>query len=331
MSLLSALPAIAASIMASSAATVAVEPPTSGQGLETGAIAPDLADPNTEILELEEDGSRRYTVPVMVEGQGPFDFLIDTGSQATAVTGLISNRVTLTPSGTATVVGMASRRNVNLVEVEEMSFGEQTIYDLISPVLDAKNVGAHGILGLDSLQDYRVLLDFREETITVQDVSSISNYRKGFEIVVRANPQFGQLLITNAMVEGVRTTVIIDTGAQGSIGNLALRDRIRRKRAQEVITTDVNGVSMTGQMQTVRSLNLEGLQVSDVALTFADTPAFEALGLNDKPVLALGMQHLRIFDRVAIDFAEQRVLFDVPRDVARALRRHRRGVQSIRN
>lgn len=337
MSLLSALTQIMAaattSVMASGAATVAVEPPTTGAGLETpaletGAIAPDLADPGTEILNLEEDRSRRYTVPVMIEGQGPFDFMIDTGSQATAVTSQINQRLDLAPSGTATVVGMASRRLVNLVEVDEMSFGEQTVYDIISPVLDANNVGALGILGLDSLQDYRVLLDFREETIAVQEISTKSNYRSGFEIVVRANPQFGQLLITDAMVEGVRTTVIIDTGAQASIGNLALREKIRRKRAQEVVTTDVNGVSITGQMQTVRSLTLEGLQVSNVALTFADTPAFEALGLADQPVLALGMQHLRIFDRVAIDFAEQRVLFDVPRDVARALRRKRRGARS---
>ena len=330
MSLLSALPAISASLLASSAASIAVEPPTSAQGLEigaldTGAVAPDFADPTTEILELEQDRARRYTVPVMVEGQGPFDFMIDTGSQATAVTSIINNRLGLTPSGTATVVGMASRRDVDLVEVAEMSFGEQTIYDLISPVLEAENVGAHGILGLDSLQDYRVLLDFREETIAIQEISSKGNYRKGFEIVVRANPQFGQLLITDALVEGVRTTIIIDTGAQTSIGNLALREKIRNKRAQEVVTTDVNGVSMTGQMQTVRSLKLEGLEVSNVALTFADTPAFEVLGLQDKPVLALGMQHLRIFDRVAIDFAEQRVLFDVPRDVARAMKRSRRG------
>ncbi|UAB78889.1 aspartyl protease family protein [Erythrobacter sp. SCSIO 43205] len=329
MSLLSALPAIAASLIASSPAAVAVEPPNDTQGLETGAIAPDLADPNTEILDLNQDRARRYTVPVMIEGQGPFNFMIDTGSQATAVTSQINRQLGLKPSGTATLVGMASRRPVELVEVDEMSFGQQTVYDLISPVLDANNVGAHGILGLDSLQDYRVLLDFREETIAVQDVSSQSNYRKGFEIIVRANPQFGQLLITDAVVEGVRATVIIDTGAQASIGSTALREKIRRKRAQEVVTTDVNGVSMTGQMQALRSLKIGGLELANVALTFADTPAFEALGLGDKPVLALGMQHLRFFDRVAIDFSEKRVLFDVPRDVARAIRRNRRGTKSF--
>lgn len=330
MSLFCALPALAASLIASSSAAVAVEPPASSQGLETQAIAPDLSDPSTEILDLEEDQAWRYTVPVMVEGSGPFDFMIDTGSQATAVTSQINEGLMLTPSGTATLVGMASRRSVDLVEVDSMTFGQHTVHDLISPVLDARNVGAYGILGLDSLQDFRVLIDFREETIAVQDVSELDNYRSGFEIVVRANQKLGQLLITDAVVEGVRATVIIDTGAQSSIGSLALQDRIRRKRAEEVITTDVNGVEMTGELQLVKSLQIEGIALRNVALTFADTPAFDALGLGGQPVLALGMQHLRIFDRVAIDFSERRVLFDVPRDVARAMRRARgRGPGSV--
>ena len=323
MSFLCALTTIAANLMGTSAAAIAVEPPATGQIAQDEAIAPDLSDPATEVLELDEDRARRFLLPVMVEGAGPFDFMIDTGSQATVVTSQINKELMLTPSGTATVVGMASRRSVDLVEVESMSFGQQTVYDLISPVLDANNVGAQGILGLDTLQDYRVLIDFREETIAVQDVSVIEDYRSGFEIVVRANQHHGQLLITDAIVEGVRATVIIDTGAQASIGSLALQDRIRRKRAEEIITTDVNGVQLKGELQLVRSLQIEGMSVRNVALTFADTPAFEALGLGDKPVLALGMQHLRIFDRVAIDFSEQRVLFDVPRDVARAMRRAR--------
>ncbi|MHA7821112.1 MAG: aspartyl protease family protein [Erythrobacter sp.] len=336
MTILWALPALAAGLLGSNATTAAVgvEPPAPAQSSEMEAISPNISDPATEVLDLDADRHNRYTVPVMVEGAGPFDFMIDTGSQATAVThqlnGKINDGLGLTPSGTATLVGMASTRPVDVVEVERMSFGNHTVRDVISPVLDRQHVGADGILGLDALQDFRVLIDFRDETIAVQDVSTIRNARRGFEIIVRARQELGQLLITDAYVEGVRAIVIIDTGAQSSLGNLALRERIRAKRAQEVTTTDVNGVSMTGEMQLVRSLNIEGMALTNVPLTFANAPAFEALGLKDQPVLALGMDHLRIFDRVAIDFANQRVLFDVPRDVARALRRSRaRGTKPL--
>ncbi len=319
------MPAFAASLIGSSASTVAVEPPAPvpSTAVEVEAIAPSLSDPATEVLDLDQDRNNRFTVPVMVEGMGPFDFMIDTGSQATAVTHQINEGLQLTPFGTATLVGMASRRPVDVVEVSSMTFGSHTVQDLLSPVLDRQHVGADGILGLDSLQDFRVLIDFREDTIAVQDVSTLRRQRQGFEIIVRARQELGQLLITDALVEGVRTTVIIDTGAQASLGNLALRDRIRTQRSQEVVTTDVNGVEMTGRLSYVRSLNLGGLEMQNVSLAFADAPAFEALGLKDTPVISLGMQHLRMFDRVAIDFASQRILFDVPRDVARQLRRQR--------
>ena len=271
--------------------TAAVEPPAPIQSLSQESIAPDLSSPETEILALEEERHRRMTIPVTIGGSGPFNFMIDTGSQATA-------------------------------EVNDLMVGTHTIHNISAPVLNRAHLGADGIIGLDSLQDFRVLIDFRKETIALEDVTTKFSSR-GFEIIVNARQRLGQLLITDAVVEGVRATVIIDTGAQASLGNLALQERIKARRREEVLTMDVNGVTMMGDLAYVRSLEIEGLQMRNVPLTFADAPAFEALGLKDQPVLSLGMQHLKIFDRIAIDFSNQRILFDLPRDVARALRRAR--------
>jgi len=290
-----------------------------GQPAEEQAIAPSLTNPETEILSLEEERNERLTVPVTIDGMGPFDFMIDTGSQATAVTHEINDSLSLESLGTATLVGMASRRSVEVVELDRLEVGSHVIHNLAAPVLNRHHVGADGIIGLDSLQDFRVLLDFKNDTIAVEDISKLKRSRRGFEIVVRARHKLGQLLITDALVEGVRATVIIDTGAQASLGNLALQRRVRAKRKQEVTTTDVNGVSIKGELSYVRSLEIEGIDLRNVPLTFADTPAFEALGLQDKPVLSLGMQHLKMFDRVAIDFSRQRILFDLPRGVARRM------------
>lgn len=278
-----------------------------------------LVDSSAEVLALEQERHNRLTLPVMVEGAGPFAFMIDTGSQATAITHEIRSLANLAPAGTAILVGMASRREVELARVARIEFGSNTFTNFSAPVLAREHVGADGIIGLDALQDFRVLIDFRKQTIAVED-ASIKERRRGYEIVVRARNRLGQLLITDALVEGVRATVIIDTGAQASLGNTALRDKIRAKRAQEVVTTDVNGVDIVGQLAFVRSLSIEGLSLTNVPLTFADTPAFAALGLKDQPVLSLGMQHLALFDRVAIDFSRQRILFDVPADIARAMR-----------
>lgn len=289
-----------------------------GETADEQSVAPNLSNPETEVLQLDQDAARRFTIPVTIDGSGPYNFMIDTGSQATAVTHEINQDLQLESLGMATLVGMASRREVELVELDSLEVGNQVIHNIHAPLLYRNHVGADGIIGLDSLQDFRVMLDFRKQTITVEDVTSRSS-RRGFEIVVRARSKLGQLLITDAVVDGVRATVIIDTGAQASLGNMALREKIRARRQKEVTTTDVNGVSMTGEISYARNLTIQDLTISNVPITYADAPAFEALGLKDKPVLSLGMQHLRLFDRVAIDFSKQRIMFDLPREVERKM------------
>ena len=287
-------------------------------------LAASFVDPAAEVIRLETERNHRLTVPVMIEGSGPYAFMIDTGSQATAITHEIRNTLALQSVGTATLVGMASRREVELVDVDRIDFGSYTYSNFTAPVLAREHVGADGIIGLDALQDFRVVIDFRKQTIAVEDAATKQG-RSGYEIVVRARQRLGQLLITDALVEGVRATVIIDTGAQASLGNTALREKLRAKRAQNVITTDVNGVDLVGELAFVRSLAIEGLALRDVPLTFADTPAFAALGLTNQPTISIGMQHLALFDRVAIDFGRQQILFDVPQDLARALREAKRA------
>lgn len=294
-----------------------------GQQIPSNPLFPELTGPATEILALRDDGHMRYTIPVTIDGIGPYKFMIDTGSQATAVTERVTNEVSLPSLGAATVIGMASSRIVELVELDELEVGTRTIGGISAPVLQRQHVGADGIIGLDTLQDFRVVIDFRNETITVADAAE-NNSNRGFEIIVRAHNKLGQLLITDAIVEGVRATVIIDTGAQASLGNLALRDRIRSRRAAEQVkTTDVNGVSLFAELTYARSLKIDDFELSNVPITYADTPAFEALGLTERPALSLGMQHLKLFDRVAIDFAKKQILFDLPRNVSREIRRER--------
>ena len=317
--------ALAAIALPWSAVMASNDAPAIDTQIATSPLLPDLTDPATEILSLDEDRYTRYTVPVTIDGAGPYNFMIDTGSQATAVTERITNQVDLPMLGPATIVGMASRRVVDMVELDRFEIGTRTIHNIAAPVLKAQHVGADGIIGLDTLQDFRVLIDFRDETIAVAETSR-SNSTRGFEIVVRARSKLGQLLITDAVVEGVKATVIIDTGAQASLGNIALWEKIRSRRAREQVqTTDVNGVSMMTDLTYARSLVIHGMELRNVPITYADTPAFDALGLSDKPVLSLGMQHLKMFDRIAIDFTQRRILFDLPRDAARAFRRAQRS------
>ena len=267
------------------------------------------------------DRFERLTVPVTIDGAGPYRFLVDTGSQATVVSDDLADGLGLPALGQARLVATGSSATVPVRRLDRLEFAGREFNNLTSPLLARRHVGADGIIGLDSLQELSVLIDFRDDTIRV--VETVPEREAGadpFEIVVRAKRRFGQMVITDAHIDGVRTSVIIDTGAQNSIGNRSLQNRLRAKRWTKTVSTDVNGTQFATDLALAKRLRLGDLLLSDVQLGFADSPVFETLGLDDRPALILGITTLRAFDRVAIDFAGRRVMFDMPAGAGRRWR-----------
>lgn len=273
--------------------------------------------PDIEIIELEQERYRRMTVPVTIGGEGPFRFMLDTGAQATVVSRDLAERLALFDRSPATLVGMASTRQVETTVIDDVTLGSRMFYIRSAPVVETANIGgADGILGLDSLQNQRVLLDFVNRQISVADAEDLGGNR-GYEIVVRARQRLGQLIITHARLDGIRVAVVVDSGAQGSIGNLELLRRFRGSRnIGQTELTDINGVKMTGAVKLGAELQIDRARLHNIPIMFADSPTFAALELDDEPALILGMEELKLFRRVAIDFKARRVLFDLPPDVA---------------
>ncbi len=275
---------------------------------------------DAEVVQTHVDRHDRMTVPVRIGSSGPWRFLIDTGAERTVLSRQVAQRIGLAVSGTATVVGVAGSQAVELVEVEEISLGKRTYYTLSAPLLEAEHIGADGIVGLDSLQDQRVLIDFPGSTMTIGDAASLGGSR-GFEIVVNARRRSGQLIMTNAVIDGIRTDIVIDTGSDSSIGNIALRNALsRRREAQQTVLHSVTGQSLSAELILASTISVEGIQLHNTFLAFADSPAFHRLGLVKKPAMLLGMEQLRMFRRVAIDFGQRRILFDLPAGIASAER-----------
>lgn len=263
-----------------------------------------------DVVDGLEDAHERMTVPVALHGTGPYRFLIDTGSQRTVVASSVAQSLALEAGPRVRIVSIAGIAGVESAHIEEMRFGEQTLTGLQVPLLDGRHIGADGIVGTDSLQDRRVLLDFEHNFIAIGDPQELGG-RSGFDIVVRARRKSGQLIITRAIIDGVKTSVVVDTGASNSIGNLALLRALRQGAPGSATIASVTGQKLAAQIGVAKQLQVGKLHVANVAIAFADTPAFRELDLDGKPALFLGMRELRAFRRVAIDFPTREVRFDV--------------------
>jgi predicted aspartyl protease len=286
------------------------------------AVGQDAGNQASEVdlVAIGMDRSARMTVPVRVLEKGPFNFLIDTGAQNTVLSRGLANELLLVPSARARLIGIAGSQDVDTVNIDQIDLGRRSYYNLLAPLLERGNIGADGILGLDSLQGQRVLIDFRAQAMTIGDAASLGGNR-GFEIVITARRRSGQLIMTNAVIDGVKVDVVIDTGAETSIGNLPLQRALSRRHSNDTTTLySVTGQQMQADMGLATSLVIDKVSLNNVLIAYADSPAFAALGLGTKPAMLLGMRDLRSFDRVAIDFASRKILFDAPKGVIDAPR-----------
>ena len=267
-----------------------------------------------DIVAIGTDRHDRMTVPVRIGTSGPYNFLIDTGAQNTVLSKALAAQLSLISTRKARLVGIAGTEIVDTVDIDEIGLGRRSYYSLLAPLLDQAHIGADGIVGLDTLQGQRVMLDFKRRLITIDDAKNLGGNR-GFDIIVTARRRSGQLIMADAVIDGVATDVVIDTGAETSIGNPALQRAMARRRGQGTsILTSVTGQQIEAQMGIGRKLVVGNMTINNLLIAYADAPAFGALDLDKRPALLLGMRDLRTFDRVAIDFATRKVLFDLPRE-----------------
>ncbi len=272
-----------------------------------------------EVMDTGRDLHDRMTVPVHIGDKGPFRFLIDTGAERTVLARDVAARLGLVTSGQGIVITVAGSQQVDLVDIDEINLGRRSFYSLTAPLLEGQNIGADGIIGLDSLQSQRVLLDFDKNTMAIGDAGDLGGNR-GFEIVVTARRRSGQLIMADAMIDGVATDILIDTGADSSIGNRALQRALsRRHQGETTQLVSVTGQKITADIGMARLLKVGRLNMTNTTLLFADAPPFESLNLTRRPAMLMGMNQLRLFHRVAIDFASRRILFDLPENTLAAM------------
>ncbi|MDO7835838.1 aspartyl protease family protein [Sphingobium sp. HBC34] len=281
------------------------------------AHAPAL-DPDAPpaVVRTASDADQRVTIPISIGGKGPWNFIIDTGSQRTVIARDLAQQLALPPRATVTILSMTGRSEAQTVALPRLGFGGNMVDDIEAPVLEGEHLGASGLLGLDSLHAKRVTLNFRTGRMEIASSGRRNLSVDPDTIVVQARRKRGQLILLDSDVNGMQVAIMLDTGTHFSIGNLALRDRlIAKKRAPNMLDASlisVTGGTLTGQVGRIKSVRMGRVNLIDVPILFADASPFRELGMEDKPALLLGISALRIFDRVAIDFGRGKVDFLLP-------------------
>ena len=99
------------------------------------------------------------------------------------------------------------------------------------------------------------------------------------------------------------------------MGNHALRDAVVRThpdfglRLAPVPLISATGQTAMGEFAPLPVLRLGGMQIYDVMGIFAELHIFDLWKLNDRPAILIGVDVLRHFQDVTLDFGRKVVVF----------------------
>jgi predicted aspartyl protease len=312
-------------------AAMALAASTPGAAQNSAPVAPSASAParidtttQTEDVRFRSDSGDRMTVPVRLSGMGPYRFLIDTGADRTAISAELASRLNYAPGEVAALHSIAGVSRISTALVPSLQLTRKEVRNIQAPLLNGVYMGADGILGTDSLRSQRVLFDFEANTLSIVP-SSVPDFRaEPGTIVVQGTRRNGRLVVTDATANGRLVIVVIDTGSQVTIGNEALRKVLMRDRMlstpQQVVIESVTGEKVTGDYMFVRQLDVGGVGLNNLAVVFLDAHTFKQLKLDKRPALLLGMNAMRAFKKVSIDFATRKLRVVIPEHSALDLR-----------
>ena len=306
-------------ILLGSAAPLAAAQPVQTQEYEA-LSQPDAVDSTTQATDLRfrNDQYDRMTVPVRVAGYGPYRFLIDTGADRTAISSALARQLRLSDRKDVKLHSMTGVSDIETANVPVLDITAKKVRNIDAALLESEHMGADGILGLDSLRSQRILFDFKKQMLTVVPAETYVRDDKD-TIVVTAKVRNGRLILSHARAEGTPLTLVIDTGAQVSVGNGALLKKLSRgsvRRTGQIELHSVTGEKLIGEYTIVRQLTVGGVTLKELPIVFVDSHAFQRLGLDKKPALLLGMNALRGFDKVSIDFYRKKLKVVLPEESA---------------
>ena len=175
-------------------------------------------------------------------------------------------------------------------------------------------IGAPGMLGLDLLDGAQLTLDFSRQILTIDDDAARSGM--GDEIHLKAHRRDGQLTLVDADLAGIRVTAFLDSGAQDTIGNMALRDlavtRYPLTPFRPIPIVSVTGQTIDAQFADLPGLRIGGLSVPSWPVAFADLHTFRMWDLVSRPAVLIGVDILSRFETVCLDFRRDEVRLRLP-------------------
>ncbi len=243
-------------------------------------------------------------VPVLLNGTGPFPFLLDTGSSHSAVFEDLAVRLGAPAVARAVVVSPIGRDERPVVRLERLDLGAVTAVDVMATVTRRKHHGEgeaiQGIIGQDVLAALHYTLDFRKRRMVWHSGAAPVPCRG---TTLELELQEGRFVVRLPQARSM-LRFVPDSGA----GGFVLFERRGRTLPPMETTPGLIGVHTLTERTEVRGVWLRELRLG--TLTLRDQVA--ALVERQEPDAPDGLLPLHIFARVTFNGPRRVLVVEEP-------------------
>lgn len=263
-------------------------------GLAQSGLAADPAA-GTESIPFQVGRHREPLVSVMVNGTGPFVFILDTGSSHSVISDELANALGARAVAKTTMVTVGGERLCAVVRVDRLAIGTLEVSDVLASVLPAALIDGsrpiHGVIGQDVLRTHRYTLDFRKRRIIWNPQTS---RRTGDESSFALRLE-GERFIVDVPQNGSVLRLVPDSGSEGLV-------LFQRRNVRLPALTLVPGrawLSTLTERREVRQVNVQELRIGSAS--FQNVPAVLVDRSDSDAWKTDGLLPLHLFGRVTLD------------------------------
>lgn len=251
----------------------------------------------TPFAELRFASSQRgeVVIPLFIDGEGPYRFLLDTGSSHTVISETLATTLGAVPVAKAPIATSVGSLLALVVRLPDVAVGSARVESLLATslppnVADMLGDGILGVLGQDFLSQFNYTLDYRTSRLSWDDEDQIE---KGVRLALE--PSHGRFLVHLPQDARCRCPLrlVPDSGANGVVlfaGTAA--DRL----AVHTIVTPMRTSTLVGE-GTARGVIVRALMVG--AATLWQLPAAKVVLPEGTTEDGDGLLPLSLFARVS--------------------------------
>jgi Aspartyl protease len=188
-------------------------------------------------------------IPVRINQKGPFDFMVDTGSQVTVIDSSLAVELGLKPQGKVGLVSVASYAQASATVLDTLEAAPHTVEKPSAIVQDLGPIQAadpriRGVLGENFLAHFDILIDYAHKLLCLDETGAMRESVRGERIPLMTlqHPEsevpFTERLVIPVHLSGTGNRQILlqlDSGSDGLIlyaGNEANSGLLKRATLQ---------------------------------------------------------------------------------------------------